>query len=328
MAEHLLAVLYFVVLFVLELVYFRIAFTYRIIDRPNERSSHKKITIRGGGIIFPLAVLAWFLTGFEFPLFLSGLILISVVSLIDDLNHINSKIRFFFQFLAVILMLFQLSFNFEWYWYPVMIGVVIGIMNAWNFMDGINGITGGYSLVTAASLYLINKYTHSFADSSFILIVIVSLVVFNYFNFRRKAKCFAGDVGSVSMAFIIGFLLIQLIASTQNMLFLGIILFYGLDTASTIIFRLMRGENIFEAHRSHFYQFLVNERRIPHLYVAAGYALLQVLVNIAIISLPNTSFVLSVLLFLAISISSLFFFILLRIRMEGKTAIVRRSGIN
>ena len=325
MPEYLLAVVYFVVLFVLELIYFRIAFEYRIIDRPNERSSHKKITIRGGGVIFPLAVLAWFLTDFEYALFLAGLILISVVSLVDDLNHINSKIRFFFQFLAVILMLFQLTHPFDWYWYPIIIALAIGVMNAWNFMDGINGITGGYSMLTAVSLYLINKYTFAFTDNSLILVVIVSLAVFNYFNFRRKAKCFAGDVGSVSMAFIVGFLLVQLIASTQNMLFLGIILLYGLDTASTIIFRLMRGENIFEAHRSHFYQFLVNERRIPHLYVAVGYSVLQLLVNIAIVNFPEVSFPASVLLFFAVTFTSLFLFILLRIKLEGKTAILKRA---
>lgn len=290
MPDFLIAFLFLIGLFCLELLYFRLAIAYKIIDKPNKRSSHTRFTIRGGGVIFPIAVLGWaIVTGFQFPWFISGLLLISLVSFVDDLNHIHSKVRFLFQFLAVAFILFQLSYNLQWYWYLLIIIVAIAAINAWNFMDGINGITGGYSLITVGTLYYININIIQFADNGLLVAVILALIVFNFFNFRKKAQCFAGDVGSVSIAFIIVYLVIQLVASSQNMLFIGLILLYGLDTATTIFFRLLRKENIFEAHRSHFYQFIVNEKGWPHLAVSAIYAIAQFLINLIVIALIDSN---------------------------------------
>jgi UDP-N-acetylmuramyl pentapeptide phosphotransferase/UDP-N-acetylglucosamine-1-phosphate transferase len=162
--------------------------------------------------------------------------------------------------------------------------LVIGTINAYNFMDGINGITGAYSLITILCLYFINETQVAFVLSEWLIVVVISLLVFNFFNFRKKAKCFAGDVGSVSMAFIIIFFLLLLILKTEELKYIGLLLFYGLDTISTIIFRLIRRENIFEAHRSHFYQYLVNVKGWPHLWVSILYMVVQLFVNVIIIS--------------------------------------------
>lgn len=321
MPDYLLAFLFLAGLFILELVYFKVAFAYKIIDKPNQRSSHKKLTIRGGGVIFPIAVLLWWIgTGFAFPWFVAGLMLLSVVSFVDDLDHIDSKIRFFFQLLAILLLVFQVHLDLDWYWYLVIIILAIGTKNAWNFMDGINGITGVYSFVTLASLYYVNEYVHPFTNSNFIFCVIGSLLVFNFFNFRKKAICFAGDVGSVSIAFIIIFFIIQLIASSQNLLFIGLLLLYGLDTATTIIFRVIRKENIFEAHRSHFYQFLVNEQKWPHLVIASFYAGVQLAVNVVLITQfeVRSTIARSVLELALLLVVSVVAFLGIRFSLEGK----------
>ena len=280
-----LQLLYLPVLIFLLLFYFRLAVQFKIIDKPNQRSSHSRITIRGAGIIFPIAILLQALfSGLQYPLFTSGLLLISIVSFYDDLRPLSNKIRLLGHLLAVSLLFMQAGLMVYPVWIILAVYIlVIGTINAYNFMDGINGITGSYSLITILSLYFINETQDVFVLSEWLILVSMSLLAFNFFNFRKNAKCFAGDVGSVSMAFIIIFFLLLLILKTQDLKYIGLLLFYGLDSVSTIIFRLIRRENIFEAHRSHFYQYLANVKGWPHLKVSAMYALGQFIVNIGIV---------------------------------------------
>ncbi len=269
----------------LLLLYFRLAVQYRIIDKPNHRSSHSKFTIRGGGILFPLALfLLALISGFDYPLFTSGLLLISGISFFDDLKPLSNKIRLFGHLIAVSLLFMEAGLMAYPLWILVFSYVlVIGTINAYNFMDGINGITGSYSLVTLLSLYFINELSVTFVLSGWLIVSILALLVFNFFNFRKRAKCFAGDVGSVSLAFIIIFFLLMLILKTGELKYIGLLLLYGLDAVTTIFFRIIRRENIFEAHRSHFYQYLVNVRKWPHLGVSVLYMVGQLLINILII---------------------------------------------
>lgn len=142
-------------------------------------------------------------------------------------------------------------------------------------MDGINGITGGYSLVVMGSFWYINNFLYLFIDNNLIYIISLSLFVFNFFNFRKKARCFAGDVGSVSIAFIILFLLGKLIVQTGDITYIIILLVYGVDSILTIAHRLMLKENIFKAHRKHMYQIMSNELHIPQIYVSLIYMAVQ-----------------------------------------------------
>ncbi|HTH82224.1 MAG TPA: hypothetical protein VL490_04795 [Mucilaginibacter sp.] len=307
--------LFFIILFTLELIYFKIADKYNIIDQPNHRSSHSKITIRGGGIIFSIALLIGsFYTGWQYGYFLLGLLLISLISFVDDVKTVSNKIRITIHLIAVAILFYQLNlYSLQYY---IIIGgfiFAIGTINAINFMDGINGITGGYGLVTLFTLFYVNKYISPFTDETSLILSITSLLVFNFFNFRNVAKCFAGDVGSVSLAFIIVFFLMQLIIKTNNINYLLILLMYGLDAATTILFRIIRKENVFEAHRSHFYQFLANEKKIPHLLIATIYALLQVLINLILIKFLPTS-VVNMIMILAVAT---LVFILIRLYFEG-----------
>ena len=269
-----------VLLFVAELFYFRVADKCNIIDKPNERSSHSRITLRGGGIIFYFGALAYFLSNhWEYPWFMLALTLITFISFVDDIRSTSQGLRLVFHFTAMALMFYQWGlFSLSWWWIIIALIVCTGIINAYNFMDGINGITGGYSLIILGALAYINEEMVSFAEPALIYTVLCSVVVFCFFNFRRKAKCFAGDVGSVSIAFILLFLIGRLILKTEDFSWMILLAVYGVDSVLTIIHRLMLHENIGLPHRKHMYQLMANELKIPHVGVSLIYMGAQALV--------------------------------------------------
>ena len=271
-----------VLLFLAELFYFRIADKCNIIDKPNERSSHTRITLRERGIIFYLSALTFFLTNqFEYPWFILALTLITFISFIDDIRSTSQGLRLVFHFTAMALMFYQWGlFSLPWWTLLVALIVCTGIINAYNFMDGINGITGGYSLVILVSLAYVNAEVISFTEQNFIYRMICSVLVFDLFNFRKRAKCFASDVGSVSIAFVVLFLIGSLILQTKDFSWLVMLTVYGVDSVLTIIHRLLLHENIGLPHRKHLYQIMVNELRIPHVVVSLVYMIVQIVIII------------------------------------------------
>ena len=271
-----------VLLFLAELFYFYIADKYNIIDKPNERSSHARITLRGGGVIFYFGVLAYFLTNhFEYPWFMLALTLITLISFIDDIRSTSQVLRLVFHFSAMGLMFYQWGL-FSLPWWTILVALIIctGIINAYNFMDGINGITGGYSLIILGALAFINHSVVSFAEPDLIYTMLCAVLVFNFFNFRKRAKCFAGDVGAVSIAFTILFLIGRLIIQTGDFSWIILLVVYGIDSVLTIVHRLMLHENIGLPHRKHMYQIMANELRMPHVVVALIYMMMQAIVVI------------------------------------------------
>ena len=269
-----------VLLFVAELFYFRVADKFNIIDKPNERSSHSRITLRGGGIIFYFGALAYFLSNhWEYPWFMLALTLITFISFVDDVRSTSQGLRLVFHFTAMALMFYQWGlFSLSWWWIIIALIVCTGIINAYNFMDGINGITGGYSLVILGALAYINSEITTFVEPALINTVLCAVLVFCFFNFRKKAKCFAGDVGSVSIAFILLFLIGKLIIKTEDFSWIILLSVYGVDSVLTIIHRLMLHENIGLPHRKHMYQLMANELKIPHVGVSLIYMGAQALV--------------------------------------------------
>lgn len=268
-------------LFVAELVYFKIADRFNIIDKPNQRSSHTSITLRGGGIIFLIGMLlyaAFF--GFAYPWFTLGLALICGISFADDVKPLSSNVRLLFHFSAMLLMFLQwgLFSQFPLWYLPIALIFCTGIINAYNFMDGINGITGGYSLVVLAGLAYINWNVVAFIDPMLLYVAIASVMVFNFFNFRKKAKCFAGDVGSVGIAFVILFALGSLILKTEDVSYIMLLAVYGVDAVLTIVHRILLKEKLTEPHRKHAYQLMANELQVPHVYVSAFYMVLQAVI--------------------------------------------------
>ena len=281
------------ILLVVELIYFRIAIRYSIIDKPNDRSSHVNHAIRGGGVIFIVSVLIWFYSReFLWPWFVVGAFAIAVVSFLDDVISLNPVVRFLVQLMAVLLLLLQI-WPHTWPVYLVVIAVVvcIGALNAFNFMDGINGITGVYALVSLGSFAYIQVSQVSFTDLSLIITVSIAVLIFLFFNFRTNAQCFAGDVGSVTIAFVLIFLLLQLIYATQFFLWPLLFLVYGTDSIITIIYRIIRRENIFKPHRTHLFQYLSNELKWPHLIVSITYGAIQALFNLILFAkLPQQQY--------------------------------------
>ena len=269
-----------VLLFVAELFYFRVADKFNIIDKPNERSSHSRITLRGGGIIFYFGALAYFLSNhWEYPWFMLALTLITFISFVDDIRSTSQGLRLVFHFTAMALMFYQWGlFSLSWWWIIIALIICTDIINAYNFMDGINGITGGYSLVILGALAYINSEITTFVEPALINTVLCSVLVFCFFNFRKKAKCFAGDVGSVSIAFILLFLIGKLIIKTEDFSWIILLSVYGVDSVLTIIHRLMLHENIGLPHRKHMYQLMANELRIPHVVVSLAYMSVQALI--------------------------------------------------
>lgn len=269
-------IIIFIILFFLELLYFRIADRLNIVDKPNERSSHTKITLRGGGVIFYFGALIYFIySGFQYPWFFLGLTLMTIVSFLDDVFTLSNKIRLFIHFSSVLLMAYQIDL-FDRPWYYLLIGfvVVVGVINAYNFMDGINGITACYSLAVGALLLIVNQQ-ESFVSRDLLIFSLLAVLVFGFFNFRTRAKCFAGDVGSVSIAYILLFALGLLIIKTGNLIYILFLAVYGVDAVWTIIRRIGLRENIFEAHRSHLYQYLANEAGVNKLLISFLYGAFQ-----------------------------------------------------
>ena len=292
-----------VLLLAAELIYFRIADKCNIIDKPNERSSHSTIVLRGGGIIFAISILVWmglqmvhgeWLMVKDCLPFVVGLVLICGVSFWDDIHSLPDSLRLVAQFAAMILLFYQLNMLHADLWWAVILALVVcvGASNIINFMDGINGITGAYAMASLIPLYLLNNGENGgFLDNSLIITVMLADLVFCFFNFRPrgKAKCFAGDVGSVGVAFILLFMIGCLVMATGDITYLIFLLVYGVDGVLTICHRIMLHENLGQAHRKHVFQLMANELKMSHITVSLLYACLQLAISLGFIYLiPNT----------------------------------------
>ena len=305
-------IIIFVLLLVAELVYFRIADKCNIIDKPNQRSSHSTIVLRGGGIIFLIGAWVWSaFFGFDYPWFLAGLTLVAGVSFVDDIHSLPDSVRLVAQFAAAAMAFYQLDILHWSMWWIVLVALIVyvGATNVINFMDGINGITAGYALAVLIPLGLLNTNYQElatnlttnyssivssdgvFVDQSLIVASIIAAIVFCIFNFRPKgkAKCFAGDVGSIGIAFIMLFLLGNVIIKTEDITWLIFLLVYGVDGCLTIIHRIILHENLGEAHRKHAYQIMANELKIGHVKVTLLYMAMQLAVSLGFVYIcPNT----------------------------------------
>ena len=298
-----------IILLALELLYFKVADHFNIIDKPNERSSHSTIVVRGGGVIFALSALVW--SGLQashgnWPAiaahwtFLAGLILIAVISFIDDIVSLSVSARMVGQFIAATFALYNFGMLAALHTPGVTIpGIIVtlfiflisliiyvGAMNVINFMDGINGMTGAYCLAVLIPMYLINNH-NQYILQSLIAVLIISVLVFCLFNFREKgrAKCFAGDVGSISIGFTLLFMTCEIVLKTHDLTYMIFLVVYGVDGVLTICHRILLHENLGVAHRKHLYQLLSNELHMSHILVSTIYAGLQIAISLGFIYL-------------------------------------------
>ena len=290
-------VIVLVLLVLAELFYFKVADKFNIIDKPNERSSHSSIVLRGGGVIFSLSMIVWAVwmtmqgngqVVISYLPFLVGLLLVAGVSFWDDVKSLPDSVRLVVQFVSMGLMFWSMGILHWNMWWVVLIALIVcvGATNVINFMDGINGITAGYSLAVLLPLVLLNQKL-DFMEPSFLVVAILGVLVFCLFNFRPKgkAKCFAGDVGSIGIAFIMLFAIGKLVVMTGDVTYLIFLLVYGVDGCLTICHRILLHENLGEAHRKHAYQLMANELKIGHVKVSLLYMVMQLVVSLGFIYL-------------------------------------------
>ena len=315
-----------VILLAAELIYFRIADKCNIIDKPNERSSHSTIVLRGGGLIFAISMVIWlisqmvngeWLTVQDYLPFMVGLLMVAGISFVDDIHSLSDSLRMVVQIASILLMFWSINLGSggmvqgAWFWQVVIALVAlffcVGATNIINFMDGINGITAGYALAMLVPIALVNgsgscvplvaseqsssASVQGFIEPSYLIVAIIGVLVFSLFNFRPKgkAKCFAGDVGSIGIAFIILFALGKLMLATQDVTWIVFFLVYGIDGSMTIFHRIMLHENLGQAHRKHAYQLMANELKMSHVVVSLLYMAMQLVVSLGFIYLcPNT----------------------------------------
>lgn len=305
--------LYFIsgiLLLVSLIVFIQIAKKYNIVDIPNHRSSHQTVTIRGGGIIFPLSVFIFYVVSdFSYTMFSFAILLIAIISLVDDIQPLKTTTRLIFHIVSACLVIVELFHMLDLIYIPIILFIIIGGINAYNFMDGINGITSTYSMVVLSTLLYLN-HEIDFINNDLIIIPLISVVIFSFFNFRKKAICFSGDVGSLSIALLVLFLLLKLIITTNEPLYALLLSVYAIDTAYTIIVRKFRGENVFKPHRNHLFQILVNEKGYSHLFVSTIYGIIQLIINyLVIIHILNLNYSYFWGLTLLIFITALYIFV-------------------
>jgi len=275
--------------FLLFELYFKIANYYNIIDKPNQRSSHTVQTIRGAGLVFPIIIFATLVFNIftknvgvylinEPIQFWIALLVLSAISFYDDVKSLSPKFRMLIQMIAVTSVVFS-SNTVIWQSLLALI-LIIGVINAYNFMVGINGITALYSLVAVITALIMEELGYQLVIGSEIWWALgAALIVFSFYNVRNRARCFSGDVGAVSVAFILSYWIYGLVIAYDNLIYVLFLGVYGLDSVATIALRLYRKENILEAHRSHLYQLLANEKGWSHVKVSSIYALTQAVLN-------------------------------------------------
>lgn len=251
-----------------------------LIDKPNERSSHVHPTPRAGGIGIFLSFLIIGVLFTQERILILTIGMAGLIGLLDDCFSISSKKRLLLQLIISAVTVILLQGTPDSARARLLFGgsiiFITGTANFYNFMDGINGIAGLTGVVGFGMMAL---FSHFVIGNSDIVIMSIALsaacVGFLPFNFP-KANVFMGDVGSVSLGFIFAAFVVKL--STNINVFLCLIMFLCLfyaDALITIFSRWLRGENLMKAHRSHLYQYLSNELRLPHWKVSVLYAFVQ-----------------------------------------------------
>jgi len=302
------AVLAFVVSYLAVAVFCRWAGA-RMLDVPNTRSSHTLPTPRGGGLAIVVAALSGIWIAFPFIhsilsvwqllAFTFGALLVAGVSWVDDLRSLSTGIRFAVHLAAAVLAVLAFgawkeiiipglgSFNLGWSGWPVTLLWIVGLTNAYNFMDGIDGIAGGQAVVAGLGWTIFGVAAHQPFLSAVGILLAASSLGFLGHNWP-PAKIFMGDVGSAFLGYSFAVLPVIAAPFDPRVIFAGILFVWPFifDAAFTFARRLINRENVFAAHRAHLYQRLVisglSHQTVTFLYVTlavigAGMALAYVM---------------------------------------------------
>ena len=282
-------------------IYLLVAKRFGIKDNPGGRSSHTQRTITGSGIVFTISLLLVNLfLGTSLPIsFMLGLSAIVLISFVDDIVFIKHSYRFVFQLLSVVLLVSTIpmseanTFSDK---FPIWIaGVIFGVcvLNGFNFMDGINGLLASTSFIILLSLAYLNENlidangkVIQFVNPYVIYSLIASTIIFLFLNLRGKALSFMGDAGSIGIAFTTFYLVFLLVSQTGNTIYFLLFSVLGIDSGLTVVYKLILKENIFIPHRDFLFKKLVHIGKFGHVRIAIIYALIQGVINSAIIFIP------------------------------------------
>lgn len=263
----------------------------------NEQTDGHPTAIIGGGFIFYLSIILWSIgvdwlyePSESMSHMIVGLTMLAACSFADDILKLKIWIRLVVQFIATLFLCAQLSSLTTPLpitgWIIFMI-CSVGFTNAYNFMDGINGMTGLYSITLLSIFLWYNLNVFHFISGTFILFALISALVFTILNCRKRAIIFCGDVGSISMGYIIVTILSYLIISTSDVTAIAFVLVYGVDTTLTIIRRIIERENIFQSHNKHLYQILNRTFGLNQVAISIGYSITQLIISIGYLCIDS-----------------------------------------
>jgi Fuc2NAc and GlcNAc transferase len=268
-------------------------------DIPNDRSSHTVATPRGGGI----AIIISFFIGIIYLYFMDEIsqklffllltsLPIVIVSLVDDIMTLSSKIRFLVQLFCAIIALFIIGgvnsidfilFEINGWWINIIAVIsIIWITNLYNFLDGIDGYAGSQAVIAGIGSYLILNNTVG------LLLAICSLG-FLFFNWP-KASIFMGDVGSATLGFIFAVLCFYDTSNGNIFVWLILLSLFWFDATLTLIRRYKNKEKITQAHKKHAYQRLV-QSGLSHKQVTLGFIVINILFLVLLIYLPTYTYI-------------------------------------
>ena len=232
----------------------------RIQDTPNKRSLHKVPKPRTGGMVFmPIILLMWVLSGINsLEYLLISVIGFMTISFLDDLKNISAGVRFIFHIIFTVFFVFNLDINLNLFNFMLVIFALVWMSNLFNFMDGSDGIAAGMAVIGFLA-YAITAYIGG--DESFALmnaIIVMCTLSFLLFNFS-PSKIFMGDVGSISLGFLSGAMGIIGLQKELWAFWFPLLIFspFIIDATTTLLKRLYRKEELWKAHREHYYQRLI-----------------------------------------------------------------------
>ncbi len=284
---------------------------FHIIDVPNSRSSHSKPIIRGGGILFYLGFLVFSIhTGFKYPYLFLGVTLLAIVSFLDDIRGLSVGQRIPVQALSVFLVILEIDSPFHWLLIAFLIFAGVLVINCYNFIDGINGMLGIYSItIFLFAGYLC--YSEGIFPIDLPVFLLLAILTFGFYNFRKRAVFFSGDIGSMTLGILAFFMVLVLLMDLRAPVLILLLMVCLADTLGTIAKRLLSNKNIFKAHREHIYEQLTDKTKLSHLQIALIYAMVQIIVNTIVLVSYKSAFEiqLGILIIVGIVFSLMYYYV-------------------
>lgn len=303
----LLYILTFIGMMILESIYIPLARRFHIGMHTAARRSARNFTPAGGGIIFPVAAAVFAATNPAtasqpfFSAILLGALILSCISFVDDVHSLPPVARLIIQFVVT-------GTIFSYFLRPDMLDIYlimvvscVGLINAFNFLDGINGMLTLYAAVVIVTMIVaINtgEPLHmpacgllagfsTVGCTRLLCLILTSHAAFALFNFRTKALVYSGDVGSIFTGFVITAVLASICIGLRSMAPVAFVAVFAVDSALTIIHRLFEGEQIMQPHRRHLYQYFAHNLGKPHTAVSMTYAAVQAFINVGYFIIPQ-----------------------------------------